>query len=94
MNVRPILSRMVHPSVPAFAFPLLGAVLGACLIDLDHPLSVLLQVADGRFLHLPALLLSGAALALSGGLLACRSRVHQVDGAAPVLNKLKVKQNE
>ena len=50
----------------------LALLVGCCVavaIDLDHPLSFALGIPDGRFLHLPVLLIIGIAWALCGGLL-------------------------
>jgi len=50
--------------------------LSAVLIDLDHPISALLGITDGRFLHLPALCLSGFIVALYCGLVVLRLLRH------------------
>jgi hypothetical protein len=52
-----------------FVLALLVGCTAAVAIDLDHPLSFALGISDGRFLHLPVLLILGAAWALCGGLL-------------------------
>ena len=52
-----------------FAAAFLMGCIAAVAIDLDHPLAYLLGIQDGRFLHLPVLLIIGIAWALCGGLL-------------------------
>jgi len=52
-----------------FAAAFLVGCCAAVAIDIDHPLAYLLGIQDGRFLHLPVLLIIGIAWALCGGLL-------------------------
>ena len=51
-----------------FTIAFLMGCIAAVAIDLDHPLSYALGIPDGRFLHLPVLLILGVVWACVGGL--------------------------
>lgn len=82
------LRNRLHLAVPAISLLVFfGSMLSSVLIDLDHPLALALGIADQRFLHVPVFCFLGAGVALVGGLLAYRARVHEVDWDGDFLNE-------
>ena len=58
----------VHRAVLVVALSLCAVLCGSVLVDLDHPLAVLLGISDQRFLHSFAYFANCSVVAFAGGL--------------------------